>query len=55
MSVSLLDVLEDDDYDVLHNADDALWLLSKRNEFEELLESAQELIDNEEIENEDDN
>lgn len=45
MSVSLLEVIEAGGYDVT-TAEDANWLLSKQNEFEELIEQAQDLVDN---------
>lgn len=44
MSVSLLEVIEAGGYD-LTTKEDALWLLSKRAEFEELVEQAEELIE----------
>ena len=44
MSVSLLEVIEAGGYD-LSTIEDANWLLSKQSEFEELIEEAQELID----------
>ena len=44
MSVSLLEVIEAGGYD-LTTIEDANWLLSKQNEFEELIEQAKELID----------
>lgn len=44
MSVSLLEVIEAGGYD-LTTVEDANWLLSKRSEFEELIEEAQELVD----------
>lgn len=44
MSVSLLEVIEAGGYD-LTTVEDANWLLSKQNEFEELIEQAEELID----------
>lgn len=44
MSVSLREVLEDDGYD-LTTAEDARWLLSKRSEFDELIESAEEVVE----------
>jgi hypothetical protein len=44
MSVSLLEVIESGGYD-LNIAEDAIWLLSKRAEFEELIEKAEELIE----------
>lgn len=49
MSVSLLEVIEHGGYD-LNTVEDARWLLSKQSEFEELVEKAQEIIDNEEDE-----
>ena len=45
MSVSLLEVLENEGFDVKNNIDDAKWLLGKRNEFEKLCEKAEELND----------
>ena len=47
MSVSLLEVIESGGYD-LSSEEDCMWLLSKQNEFEELIEQAQELLDSEE-------
>ena len=47
MSVSLLEVIEAGGYDI-STVDDARWLLSKQNEFEDLIEAAQEVLDNEE-------
>lgn len=44
MSVSLLEVIEAGGYD-LSTVEDANWLLSKRNEFEELVEKAEELLE----------
>lgn len=44
MSVSLLEVIEAGGYD-LTTYDDAIWLLSKRNEFDELIEKAEELVE----------
>lgn len=44
MSVSLLEVIEAGGYN-LATLEDANWLLSKENEFEELIEKAQELVD----------
>ncbi len=52
MSVSLLEVLEGAGYDVLHNREDAEWLLSQEDEFEELCDEAEELIEREEEEDE---
>lgn len=45
MSISILEVLENAGFDVKNNVDDAKWLLSKKNEFEELCEKAEELED----------
>ena len=47
MSVSLLEVIEAGGYN-LDLVEDAQWLLSKQSEFAELVEQAEELIDNEE-------
>lgn len=44
MAVSLLEVIESAGYD-LTTKEDAIWLLSKRAEFDELIEAAEELID----------
>lgn len=44
MSVSLQEVLESAGYDI-HNAEDALWLISKQDEFEELLEICEEIVE----------
>lgn len=44
MSVSLLEVIEHSGYN-LDTKEDALWLLSKKNEFEELIEKAEELTE----------
>jgi len=44
MSVSLLEVIEAGGYDV-SIVEDANWLLSKQNEFEELIEQAENLIE----------
>jgi hypothetical protein len=44
MSVSLLEVIEAGGYDIT-TKQDAIWLLSKQNEFEELIEKAQDLVD----------
>lgn len=45
MAVSLLEVIEAAGYD-LTIREDAIWLLSKRSEFEYLVEQAEELVDN---------
>ena len=44
MSVSLLEVIEAGGYD-LSTVEDAQWLISKQNEFEELIEQAENLIE----------
>jgi len=46
MSVSLIEVIEAGGYDVT-TYEDALWLLSKRSEFDELIEQAEEVVENE--------
>lgn len=45
MSVTLREVLEFSSYKPLENQQDAKWLLSRRNEFEELLEGAESLLE----------
>lgn len=49
MSVSLQEVIEAGGYD-LSTVEDANWLLSKRNEFDELIEAAEQLIEESEEE-----
>lgn len=44
MSVSLREVIEAGGYD-LSTVEDANWLLSKRSEFEELVEAAETLVE----------
>lgn len=44
MSVSLLEVIEAGGYD-LSNYDDCKWLVAKQEEFEELIEKAEEVIE----------
>ena len=44
MSVSLLEVIEAGGYDI-STVEDAQWLVSKQNEFEELIEQAENLIE----------
>lgn len=44
MSVSLLEVIEAGGYD-LNTVEDATWLLSKQNEFDELVEQAEAFLD----------
>lgn len=46
MSVSLLEVIEAAGYD-LSTKEDALWLVSKQDEFEEILEAAEAVIEEE--------
>lgn len=43
MSVSLLEVLENAGYDIKNNVEDAQWLLGQTDEWEELVEKAEEL------------
>lgn len=50
MSVSIQEVLEQAGYDIKHNREDAQWLLSQQDEFEELCEDAEDLIDESEEE-----
>ena len=52
MSVSLQEVLESAGYDIKNNTDDAIWLLSKQSEFEELVEECEDFVDNQEDEDE---
>jgi len=49
MSVSLLELIEAGGYN-LALPEDANWLLSKLQEFDELVEQAEELVDNNEKE-----
>ena len=44
MSVSLLEVIEAGGYN-LETVEDSQWLLSKQKEFEELVEKAEDLIE----------
>lgn len=44
MSVSLLEVIEAGGYDI-STVEDAQWLLGKQSEFEELIEQAENLIE----------
>lgn len=48
MSVSLQEVLEGAGYDVLHNREDAEWLLGQEDDFDELCEEAQDFLEREE-------
>lgn len=45
MSVSLLEVIEAGGYDIENSYEDAIWLLSKQNEFAELVERANALVE----------
>ena len=45
MSVSLDEVLTAAGYDIRNNVEDAQWLLAQRDEFEELLEIAEQTVD----------
>ena len=45
MSISLREVFENAGFDITKNIEDVRWLLSKKNEFEELIEEAEELRD----------
>ncbi len=46
MSVSLLEVIESGGYNI-ETAEDANWLLSKQSEFEQLIEKAEETVEEE--------
>ena len=52
MSVSISEVLEDAGFDIKNNKHDALWLLSQANEFDEMLDNAEDCINK--LEDEDD-
>jgi len=54
MGVTLREVIEHGGFD-LTTLEDANWLLSKRSEFEQLTEEAEELIEEEESKNDNDN
>lgn len=45
MSVSLDEVLIAAGYDIRNNVDDAQWLLGQRDEFDELCEKANDVVD----------
>lgn len=45
MSVSLLEVLENAGFDIKNNIEDARWLMSQSDEWEELYEQAENLDD----------
>ena len=44
MSVSLYEVLTAAGYDIKNNPEDAQWLLAQRDEFEELLDIAEQTV-----------
>ena len=46
MSVSLQEALEYAGYDITNNVDDAEWLLSQQDEFDELVEICERMIEN---------
>ena len=50
MSVTLQEVLEHAGFDITNNIDDAEWLLSQQDEFEDLIEKAETLIEESEDE-----
>ena len=53
MSVSILEALEHGGWDVQNNVEDARWLVSQVNQFEDLVTKAEDLIEKtEEEENE---
>ena len=45
MSVSLLEALQSSGFDIRNNPEDAQWLLSRKEELEELMEVAEETCD----------
>lgn len=45
MSVSLTEVINSAGYDPAHNVDDAKWLFSQYNDYDDLSSQAQELLD----------
>ena len=45
MSVSLEEVLEGAGYYIKNNLEDAIWLISKQDEFEELVEICEEIVE----------
>lgn len=53
MSVSLQEVLEGAGFDIKNNVEDALWLVSKQDEFEELIELCEDVIEKAEEEEDD--
>lgn len=50
MSVSLREVIEAAGYNLTDSYEDAMWLLSKQEEFTELVEKADELLEDKEDE-----
>lgn len=53
MSVYLSEVLEGAGYDIVNNPEDARWFLAQQNDYEDLLEQAEECIEKSEEEEED--
>ena len=45
MSVSLLEVIGHGGFNPLGNPDDAIWLLSKQQEFEDLIDKAEDFLE----------
>lgn len=45
MSVSLYEIIRHGGYDIKNDVNDARWLLAQRDEFEELLEIAEQTVD----------
>lgn len=45
MSVSLTDVINNAGYDPAHNVEDAQWLFAQYNDYDDLANQAQELLD----------
>lgn len=54
MSVYLSEVLEGAGYDISNNPEDARWFLAQQNDYEDLLEQAEECIEKNEEEEEED-
>lgn len=52
MGVYLSEVLEQAGYDIVNNPDDARWFLAQQNEYDDLLEQAEECIEKYEDEEE---
>lgn len=53
MSVTLEEVIEQAGYNITSNKEDALWLLSQQDEFERMMEIAEDTV--ERLEDEEDN